>query len=115
MARLREAIAAVPSAGRYVIHAEQGSPFPSWGGSGRGSSVTAYGRPVSDTCKEVVDGLVRRTVPRDSLVTITGPWVFTREALTDGLRRIEGRDRDVTGLLEFSESAGLKVRVVLSA
>jgi 2-C-methyl-D-erythritol 4-phosphate cytidylyltransferase len=115
VARLREAIAAVPNANRYVIRAEQGSPSPSWGGSGRGSSVTAYGRPVSDTCKEVVDGLVRRTVPRESLVTTTGPWVFSREALTDGLARIEGRERDITGLVDFSEAARLKVRVVLSA
>jgi 2-C-methyl-D-erythritol 4-phosphate cytidylyltransferase len=71
--------------------------------------------PVSDTCKEVIDGVVRGTVPRDSLVTITGPWLFTREALTDGLGRVEGRERDITRMLEFSEAARLKVRVILSA
>jgi 2-C-methyl-D-erythritol 4-phosphate cytidylyltransferase len=75
--------------------------------------VTAYGRAVSDTCKEVVDGLVRRTVPRDALVTLSGPWFFTREALEDGLSRVEGRERDITGLVDFCEAVRLKVRVVL--
>ena len=57
--------------------------------------------------------MVRRTVPRDSLVTITGPWVFTREALMDALDRVAGRDRDITGMVDFSEAARLKVRVVV--
>jgi 2-C-methyl-D-erythritol 4-phosphate cytidylyltransferase len=78
-----------------------------------GSSVTAYGHPVADTCKEVVDGLVRRTVPRDSLVTVSGPWLFTREALTDGLARVGGRERDITRLVDFCEAARLQVRVVI--
>jgi 2-C-methyl-D-erythritol 4-phosphate cytidylyltransferase len=69
---------------------------------------------VSDTCKEVIDGLARRTVPRDSLVEVRGPWIFTREALTDGLARIEGRERTITRLVDFCEAAHLRVRVVLS-
>ena len=118
-------MAAAPNANRYLILSPpslagegQGggleSPSPLWGGSGRGSSVTVYGRPVSDTCKEVVDGLVRRTLPRDSLVTISGPWLFTREVLTDGLARVGVRERDITGLVDFCEAARLKVRVVIA-
>jgi len=69
--------------------------------------------PVSDTCKEVIDGLVRRTLPRDSMVEVRGPWIFSREVLTDGLARIQGRERTITRLVDFCEAARLKVRVVL--
>jgi hypothetical protein len=44
---------------------------------------------------------------------VSGPWLFTREALTDGLARVGGRERDITGLVDFCEAARLKVRVVL--
>ena len=87
--------------------------FPRGQGQGGGYPVRVVAAPVSDTCKEVIDGLVRRTVPRDSLVTISGPWLFTSEALTEGLRRIESRERDITGLVALCQAARLKVRVVL--
>ena len=57
--------------------------------------------------------MVRRTVPRDSLVTLTGPWAFTRQALTDALDRVAGRDRDLIGMVDLSEAARLRVRVVV--
>ena len=82
-------------------------------GQGGGYRISVVAAPVRDTCKEVIDGLVRRTVPRDSLATVSGPWLFTREALTDALARIEGRERDLTGLVALCEAARLKVRVVL--
>jgi 2-C-methyl-D-erythritol 4-phosphate cytidylyltransferase len=82
-------------------------------GRGGGYAVSVTAAPVSDTCKEVIDGLVRRTVPRDSLVTLTGPWLFTREALTDALTRIEGREGGITALVDFSQAARLNVRVVV--
>jgi 2-C-methyl-D-erythritol 4-phosphate cytidylyltransferase len=82
-------------------------------GQGGGYAVSVTAVPVSDTCKEVIDGLVRRTVPRDSLVTVTGPWVFTRESLIDALTRIEGREGGITGMVDFSQTARLKVRVVV--
>ena len=83
---------------------------------GRGGeySVSVVAVPVSDTCKEVVNSMVHRTVPRDSLATISGPWVFSREALTDGLARIDRGRPDMIGLVAFCEAARLKVRVVLS-
>jgi len=55
--------------------------------------VIAVGLPVSDTCKEVVNGLVRRTVPRETLVDLTGPWLFTRDALCGALDRLPGAGR----------------------
>jgi len=45
---------------------------------------------MSDTVKEVVNGRVRRTVPREGLVQVTGPWVFDREALVEALSRVAG-------------------------
>jgi 2-C-methyl-D-erythritol 4-phosphate cytidylyltransferase len=87
---------------------------PPLAGEGQGGGISVLTTPVSDTCKEVVDGLVRRTVPRDSLVTLTGPWAFTRHALTDALERVAGRDRDLTGMVDLSEAARLRVRVVVA-
>jgi 2-C-methyl-D-erythritol 4-phosphate cytidylyltransferase len=86
---------------------------PPRAGEGQGEGITVLVTPVSDTCKEVVDGVVRRTVPRESLVTVTGPWAFTRQALTDALDRVAGRDRDLTGMVGLSEAARLTVRVVV--
>jgi len=67
---------------------------------------------VSDTCKEVVDGVVRATVPRQGLVTLRGPWIFTREALADALIRVEGRETEVVDLTGFCEAARIRVRVL---
>jgi 2-C-methyl-D-erythritol 4-phosphate cytidylyltransferase len=77
-----------------------------------GASILVNGVPVSDTCKEVVDGLVRATIPRESLMVARGPWAFTRDALADALERVAGRDagiRDMTGLCE---AARVRVRVL---
>ncbi|HEX9546803.1 MAG TPA: hypothetical protein VF942_05665 [Acidimicrobiales bacterium] len=67
---------------------------------------------MSDTCKEVVEGVVRATVTRQSLVTLRGPWVFTREALADALTRVEGRETEIVDLTGFCEAARLRVRVL---
>ena len=67
---------------------------------------------MSDTCKEVVDGTVRATVPRQNLVSLKGPWVFTREALADALPRVEGREQQIVDLTGFCEAARIRVRVL---
>ena len=116
VARLRQALDAAPAATRYLIHTTPAplSPLPLPGeGQGGGYPLSAVAVPVSDTCKEVIDGVIRRTVPRDSLATITGPWIFSDEALTDGLARIAGRERDITELVGLCKAARLKVRVLL--
>jgi 2-C-methyl-D-erythritol 4-phosphate cytidylyltransferase len=69
--------------------------------------------PVSDTIKEVVDGVVRKTVPRETLVEARGPWLFTREALEDALARAVSGESQITDLVGFCERAKLRVRVVL--
>ena len=68
--------------------------------------------PITDTCKEVVDGLVRRTVPRETLVEARGPWLITREGLADTLARAVAREGAITGMLSLCEAAGVRVRTL---
>jgi 2-C-methyl-D-erythritol 4-phosphate cytidylyltransferase len=80
-------------------------------GQGGGYEVTVVAVPVTDTCKEVVDGLVRRTIPRDTLVDARGPWAFRREALMQALDRL-GTGPDIGNLIELCRAAGLRVRAL---
>ena len=68
--------------------------------------------PMSDTVKEVGDGRVRRTVPRETLVQVTGPWVFDRVALADALTRVAGSEEQIVDMIEFCETAHVRVRVL---
>ena len=68
--------------------------------------------PMTDTVKEVVNGTIRRTVPRDTLVQVTGPWVFDREGLADALVRVAGRETQVADMIDLCEVAELRVRVL---
>jgi 2-C-methyl-D-erythritol 4-phosphate cytidylyltransferase len=81
-------------------------------GQGGGYEVTVVALPVTDTCKEVVDGLVRRTIPRDTLVDARGPWAFRREALVQALDRV-GTGADISNLIELCRAAGLRVRSLI--
>ena len=76
-----------------------------------GYAVTVMGVTSADTCKEVVDGLVRRTVPRETVVDARGPWVFTREAMAGALARIRGREGEIHDLVALCKAAGLRVHV----
>ena len=78
-----------------------------------GAGATVVAAPVSDTCKEVVDGLVRATIPRESLVVATGPGVFDRHALADVLDRVAGRETDIQHMTALCEIARMRVRVLL--
>ncbi|HEY0492979.1 MAG TPA: hypothetical protein VGD57_05890 [Candidatus Dormibacteraeota bacterium] len=74
--------------------------------------VVAVGQPVRDTCKEVVEGIARRTVPRESLVELTGPWLFSNAALRGALDRVgEAAPEDPLALCRV---AGLRIRVILA-
>ena len=68
--------------------------------------------PMSDTVKEVVNGRVGRTVPRETLVQVTGPWVFDREALIDALSRVAGSEARITDMIGLCDVAHLRVRVL---
>ncbi len=68
--------------------------------------------PISDTVKEVVEGRVRRTVPRETLVQVIGPWVFDRELLAGALTRVAGVERQITDMIGLCEAAHVRVRVL---
>jgi 2-C-methyl-D-erythritol 4-phosphate cytidylyltransferase len=77
-----------------------------------GADATVVAVPVTDTCKEVVDGLVRRTIPRDTLVDARGPWTFRRDALMLALDRI-GAGAEISNMIELCQAARLRVRVLI--
>jgi 2-C-methyl-D-erythritol 4-phosphate cytidylyltransferase len=76
------------------------------------ADVGVFTVPMSDTVKEVVDGLVRRTVARDSLIMARGPWIFTRQALADALAAVAGREGEIPDMIGFCEAARIRVRVL---
>ncbi|HXO59856.1 MAG TPA: 2-C-methyl-D-erythritol 4-phosphate cytidylyltransferase [Candidatus Acidoferrum sp.] len=87
--------------------------LPALAGEGRvGADVTVIAVPVTDTCKEVVDGLVRRTIPRDTLVDARGPWTFQRDTLMQALDRI-GAGAEISNMIELCQAARLRVRVLI--
>jgi len=82
---------------------------PPLAGEGRVGVLTL---PMSDTVKEVVDGIVRRTVPRETVVRVTGPWVFDREALVHALAQVAEAGTHITDMIGFCEAAHVRVRVL---
>ncbi|TMG47044.1 MAG: hypothetical protein E6H90_09270 [Chloroflexi bacterium] len=117
--RLRQALAAAsPGANRFVIHEvipsplEQYVPPPSGEGRVGAFPISVATVPITDTCKEVVDGLVRRTVPRETLVEARGPWLITREGLVDTLARAVAREGEITDMLSLCEAAGVRVSIL---
>jgi 2-C-methyl-D-erythritol 4-phosphate cytidylyltransferase len=69
---------------------------------------------VSDTCKEVVDAMVRRTVPRDSLADARGPWHFSRDALVKAMEQAAHKEHEVSTMVDLCRAAQLRVRILLS-
>ena len=77
-----------------------------------GADATVVAVPVTDTCKEVVDGFVRRTIPRDTLVEARGPWTFRRDPLMLALDHV-GTGAQISNLIELCRAARLRVRVLI--
>jgi 2-C-methyl-D-erythritol 4-phosphate cytidylyltransferase len=77
-----------------------------------GDAVAVVAVPMSDTVKEVVDGRVRRTVPRETIVHVIGPWLFDRQTLADALTRVAGREAQIADMTGFCVAAKLRVRVL---
>jgi 2-C-methyl-D-erythritol 4-phosphate cytidylyltransferase len=102
-----------PNAKRFLLITPHFSPSPLWGGSGRGYPVSVIAVPITDTCKEVINGLVRRTVARDTLVDARGPWMFDREELIRALDAASSAE--VTNLVDLSRAAHLRVRVLIQS
>jgi 2-C-methyl-D-erythritol 4-phosphate cytidylyltransferase len=70
-------------------------------------------RPT-DTCKEVIDGVVVRTVPRERLIALAGPWACSRETLQLALDRVAHDATRITSPFELCRAAGLRIRVFAS-
>lgn len=75
-----------------------------------GAAIAAV--PVKDTVKESSGGFVRRTVPREALLSVQTPQAFTRETLDAAFKK--AREDGFMGTDESSlvERAGFAVRVV---
>jgi 2-C-methyl-D-erythritol 4-phosphate cytidylyltransferase len=85
---------------------------PSLGEGRVGEAVGVVAIPMSDTVKEVVDGRVRRTVPRETLVQVIGPWVLDRETLVDAMTRVAGAETPITDMIGLCEAAHVRLRVL---
>lgn len=83
LSELRAAVASKPESNRFLIGAAS-APDTMLNSV---EQIVVAARPVSDTCKEVRAGLVIRTVPRETLVILTGPWLLSRTALVEALER----------------------------
>jgi hypothetical protein len=108
LSELRSAVDSRPEAVRFLIGT--GSLPP--GASESTAPLLVVGRAIGDTCKEVADGLVRRTLPRENLVYLTGPWLVSRVVLTQALERLgAGRAEDP---LELFRRSGLPIRLAIA-
>jgi 2-C-methyl-D-erythritol 4-phosphate cytidylyltransferase len=81
-------------------------------GQGGDYPISVVTAAITDTCKEVVDGLVRATMPRETLVEVRGPWLVTREGLADTLARAVARAGEITDMLSLCDAAGVRVRTL---
>lgn len=111
--QLRQALLTNRDVNRFELH----NSSPRRQGEGEEGSpedpVMVYAIPITDTCKEVVDGVVRRTVPRDELVDACGPWIFSREALAAAIEGVADEVR-IESMVELCRRGGLHVRVRLA-
>ena len=51
-------------------------------------------------------------VPRETLVQVTGPWVFDREALVEALARVAGNEARITDMIGLCDVAQMRVRAL---
>ena len=98
-------------ANRFAVHNPSPRVLGEGSEKGAGEPAIVYARPITDTCKEVVDGMVRRTVPRDGLVDAQGPWVFNRAALEAVIDATD--EAEIGNIAELCLRAQLRIRVRL--
>lgn len=67
---------------------------------------------VSDTIKEARDGVVVRTVPRETLAELRAPWIFRRDVLEGAIARAREHGWRCAGALDLCRSAGIPVRIL---
>jgi 2-C-methyl-D-erythritol 4-phosphate cytidylyltransferase len=111
VARLGKALEAQPNATRFIVHGDHHPHFEELVRAAWPFPVSVVATPVRDTCKEVLDGVVRWTVARESLLDAVGPWVFSREGLVDALSRVHGIEDRIAGLLDLA--GRIRVRALI--
>lgn len=67
---------------------------------------------VSDTIKQVRDGVVVRTLARETLAELKAPWIFRREVLEGAIARARASGWRCAGALDLCRSAGIPVRIL---
>jgi 2-C-methyl-D-erythritol 4-phosphate cytidylyltransferase len=112
---LREALLLAPQAKALLVYegADPQSPSALPAGAARGHAIAVSVIPITDTVKEVADGLVVRTVPRDTLVDARGPWMLDRDAVTAALDRAALAPQAET-FVDLCRISGMRVQVVLA-
>jgi 2-C-methyl-D-erythritol 4-phosphate cytidylyltransferase len=112
---LREAVLLAPQAKAFLVYegADPQSPSALPAGAARGYAIAVSVIPITDTVKEVADGLVVRTVPRDTLVDARGPWMLDRDAVTAALDRAALAPQAET-FVDLCRISGMRVQVVLA-
>ena len=124
MSELRQALARRPTAERFVYFGVASEPslpldpLPPVGRDREGVQeagvIVVRGLRPTDTCKEVVGGRVRRTVSRERLVELKGPWVCSRETIELALDRAVADGSRITNILDLSRLARLRIKVIAS-
>jgi len=111
------ALEVAPPSERVLVHEARRALLPSSALSAAlaesaGAAAAVGGEPVTNTYKEVGGGRVRRTVAREQLVQLRGPWLFERRALSralDGARRRGWSDGTEVAMCQ---NAGIPVRLL---
>ena len=110
MSELRGVLARHPRADRFVYFGN--APVTALPDQLEEPGVMAVqGVRPTDTCKEVIDGVVVRTVPRERLIELAGPWACSRETIQLAVDRVSHDATSITSLLELCRAAGLRIRV----
>ncbi|MHC4872586.1 MAG: 2-C-methyl-D-erythritol 4-phosphate cytidylyltransferase [Planctomycetota bacterium] len=68
--------------------------------------------PVTDTVKEVTDGIIKKTIPRDCLAVVQTPQVFQREIFETAYRTASSLGEEITDDASVIEKAGGRVAAV---
>ncbi len=111
------ALEIAPPAGRVLVHDANralvsSSALASMLAESLGHRAAAAAVPVKNTYKEILNGRVRRTLPREELFQLQGTWIFDRSALEQALaeaRRRRFTDPDERALCQRSR---ISIRLV---
>lgn len=79
-----------------------------------GDAAAVAAVPGKSTYKEVVKGRIRRTLPRDQLFVVQGPWFFRRSTLEGALAGPQRQRWLELDELDLCREAGIPVRLVRS-